>query len=72
MQKPTISQQNLLNNNTFKSNLKVYADFESKLSGGHSPVYLHFKAVKRLSHSININTKQENKLLAKAFFITQN
>lgn len=72
MQKSIISQLNILNNKAFKSNLKVYADFESKLSGGHSPLYLHFKAVKRLSHSVNINTRQENKLLANAFFISQN
>lgn len=72
MQKSNITQQNLLNNASFKSNLKIYSDFDAKLSGGHSPVYLRLKAVKRLEHNINLNTKEENKSLAKTFFISQN
>ena len=72
MQKSNITQQNLLNNASFKSNLKIYSDFDAKLSGGHSPVYLRLKAVKRIGHNINLNTKEENKSLAKTFFISQN
>ncbi|MCA6435268.1 MAG: hypothetical protein IM600_13665 [Bacteroidetes bacterium] len=72
MQKSNITQLNLLNSPSFKSNLKIYSEFDSKLSGGHSPVYLSLKAVKRLGHSINLNTKEENKSLAKSFFISQN